>query len=175
MTSHAQSPSPSSDEPADEPAGPSGGVHRRSVLLGATLGGLSLPLLAACGSGDDAASADGSADGSAGGSSSSDASSGAAGSGGASIAASEVPVGGGAVLAAAKVVVTQPTKGTYHAFSAICTHQGCPVNAVQGGEIVCPCHASHFSITDGSPTSGPAPSALAPREVTREGGNLIVT
>jgi Rieske Fe-S protein len=71
--------------------------------------------------------------------------------------------------------VTQPTKGEFKAFSAICTHQGCPVNAVTGGEIVCPCHGSHFSITDGSPTSGPAAKPLAARKVTVDGAQLSVS
>src|SRR5690348_1123610 len=37
-------------------------------------------------------------------------------------AASEIPVGGGAIYKAAKVVVTQPASGQYKAFSAVCTH-----------------------------------------------------
>ena len=36
----------------------------------------------------------------------------------------DVPVGGGAVLAVHRLVVTQPVAGTFHAFSAVCTHQG---------------------------------------------------
>jgi Rieske Fe-S protein len=85
---------------------------------------------------------------------------------------SSVPVGGGTVFANQKVVVTQPTAGTFHAFSAICTHQGCTVNSVSGGTINCPCHGSKFRITDGSVAGGPAKRPLPGRPVSTEGGQL---
>jgi Rieske Fe-S protein len=80
-------------------------------------------------------------------------------------AASAVPVGGGMVYTAAKVVVTQPSKGEYKAFSAVCTHVGCVCNQVADGTINCPCHGSKFKITDGSVVAGPAPSPLAAKTV----------
>ena len=43
------------------------------------------------------------------------------------MASSKVPVGGGVILDNADYVITQPKKGTYKAFSKICTHMGCPV------------------------------------------------
>jgi len=52
---------------------------------------------------------------------------------------------------------------------------------VEGGHIICPCHGSEFSITDGKntqgPNGGPAGSiaALAPRTVTDKGGKLTIT
>ena len=61
--------------------------------------------------------------------------------------ASDIPVGGGAIYTAAKVVVTQPASGQYKAFSAVCTHVGCLVNKVTSGTIDCPCHGSEFRIT----------------------------
>ncbi len=64
------------------------------------------------------------------------------------------------ILKADELVVTQPTAGTFKAFSAICTHQGCLVASVADGKIVCDCHHSTFSISDGSPDSGPASSPL---------------
>lgn len=87
---------------------------------------------------------------------------------------SKVPVGGGVVLDSPTVVVTQPTAGEFKAFSAICTHQGCTVSGVQGGVIVCPCHGSTFSITDGSVQSGPAPSALPSVKTTVSGSDVYV-
>ena len=80
-------------------------------------------------------------------------------------AASEIPVGGGAIYTAAKVVVTQPASGRYKAFSAVCTHVGCLVNKVTGGTIDCPCHGSEFKITNGAVVAGPAPSRLPARQI----------
>ena len=62
----------------------------------------------------------------------------------------DVPVGGGLVLAAQGVVLTQPEAGTFTAFGATCTHQGCAVAEVVGGTINCPCHGSKFAIADAS-------------------------
>src|ERR1700722_1463640 len=36
----------------------------------------------------------------------------------------DIPLGGGVIFTDAKVVVTQPAKGVFKAFSAICTHVG---------------------------------------------------
>ncbi|MCX5210333.1 Rieske (2Fe-2S) protein [Kitasatospora sp. NBC_00240] len=90
--------------------------------------------------------------------------------------ASEVPVGGGKVFREKKIVVTQPTEGQYKAFSAKCTHAGCIVDQVKNNEILCPCHGSRFSITDGSVQgTGPAPTPLPSYQVAVEGGTLKVT
>ncbi len=78
-------------------------------------------------------------------------------------------LGGCFVVAAAKVVVTQPTEGEFKAFSAVCTHQGCVVESSSEGEIPCPCHASRFSLDDGSPVSGPATAPLAAVAITVDG------
>ena len=83
-------------------------------------------------------------------------------------------MGGGTVFADKQVVVTQPEAGTFRAFSAICTHQGCTVNKVAAGTIDCPCHGSKYSITDGSVVRGPARRALAPREITVAGDELLL-
>jgi Rieske Fe-S protein len=80
---------------------------------------------------------------------------------GPSVATSSVPVGGGVILENADYVVTQPSKGSYKAFSKICTHQGCPVAAVENGVIHCNCHGSEYSIKDGSVTNPPATKGLA--------------
>jgi len=78
---------------------------------------------------------------------------------------SEIPVGGGAIYTAAKVVVTQPASGQYKAFSAVCTHVGCIVNKVTNGTIDCPCHGSEFTITNGAVVTGPAPSPLPAKRI----------
>ena len=89
--------------------------------------------------------------------------------------ASSVPVGGGKIFEDQSVVVTQPSAGTFKAFSAICTHQGCTVSSVSGGTINCPCHGSKFKIADGSVASGPAKRPLPGKQVTASGGQLSVT
>jgi Rieske Fe-S protein len=81
----------------------------------------------------------------------------------------EVPVGGGVILAAQRIVVTQPTAGRFKAFSTTCTHQGCEVTSVANGSIMCPCHGSYFSVTDGAPTQGPAKKPLPERTVAVSG------
>jgi Rieske Fe-S protein len=89
--------------------------------------------------------------------------------------AADVPVGGGKVYTAAKVVVTQPSKGKFMAFSAVCTHVGCLCNQVADGTINCPCHGSKFKITDGSVVAGPAPAPLPAAKITVSGGKILLT
>ena len=89
-------------------------------------------------------------------------------------AIADVPVGGGLVLAARDVVLTQPVAGTFKAFSATCTHQGCTVNEVAGGTINCPCHGSKFAVADGSVTAGPAPRPLPEQPVTVQGTSIVL-
>jgi Rieske Fe-S protein len=90
-------------------------------------------------------------------------------------ATSQIPVGGGMIFASQKVVVTQPTAGTYKAFSSTCTHMGCQVNQVTGGLIECPCHGSHYSIVDGSVKAGPAPLPLPAEPITVKSGQIFLT
>jgi Rieske Fe-S protein len=87
---------------------------------------------------------------------------------------SDIPVGGGAIYTAAKVVVTQPASGQYKAFSAVCTHVGCIVNKVTNGTIDCPCHGSEFKITNGAVVTGPAPSPLPARQIKIVDGHVIL-
>jgi Rieske Fe-S protein len=94
---------------------------------------------------------------------------------GPSVATSKVPVGGGVILEDADYVVTQPSKGSYKAFSKICTHQGCPVAEVRGGVIHCNCHGSEYSIKDGSVTNPPAPKPLAEAKTKVFEGEVYVT
>ncbi|WP_235882691.1 Rieske (2Fe-2S) protein [Streptomyces apricus] len=84
----------------------------------------------------------------------------------------DVPVGGGRVLKKEKVVVTQPRKGDFKAFSAVCTHEGCVVAEVKDGTIDCACHGSRFRIADGSVAGGPAPEPLPARRIAVEGDTI---
>ena len=88
--------------------------------------------------------------------------------------ASDIPVGGGAIYTAAKVVVTQPASGQYKAFSAVCTHVGCIVNKVTNGTIGCPCHGSEFKIINGAVVTGPAPSPLPAKQIKIVDGQVIL-
>jgi Rieske Fe-S protein len=85
---------------------------------------------------------------------------------------SEIPVGGGKIFKDEKVVVTQPTKGEFKAFSDICTHQGCQVTSVSGGTINCPCHGSKFHITDGSVANPPADKPLPEKQIRVTGDSI---
>lgn len=89
-------------------------------------------------------------------------------------AASEVPVGGGKIYTAAKVVVTQPARGQYKAFSAVCTHVGCIMSEVANGTIDCPCHGGQFKITNGAVVAGPPPSPLPARQVKVVNGQVVL-
>jgi Rieske Fe-S protein len=89
--------------------------------------------------------------------------------------AGDVPVGGGVIIDDPAVVITQPTEGDFKAFTAICTHQGCLVSSVESNEILCPCHGSRFSATDGSVIQGPATMPLQPAGITVEGGSIVLS
>ena len=148
-----------------------GPTTSRRTMVGGIVGlGVATPLLAACGSSSDSSGASGSSGGSAssgGGSSTS--------TKGAIAKTSDIPVGGGKIFNAEKVVVTQPTSGDFKAFSAICTHQGCVVAEIKSGDIDCNCHGSKFSIKDGSVVNGPATKPLDTLTATVKAGEITVT
>ena len=73
------------------------------------------------------------------------------------VKAADIPVGSGKVFPDAQTVITQPKAKEFKAFSSICTHQGCQVDAVTT-TINCPCHGSKYSITDGSVVNPPGRS-----------------
>jgi len=139
---------------------------RRAVLGGAAAVGAGA-FLAACGSDEPTDSTGGGGDTSDG--------SGDAAAGGSLATTDEVPVGGGTVFKNEKIVVTQPTEGDFKAFTAVCTHQGCVVASVDGDTIQCGCHGSQYNAADGKVKKGPAPKPLAPKKVTVEGNNIVVS
>jgi Rieske Fe-S protein len=118
---------------------------------------------------------DGASTGSAstGGASTGGASTGSAPAASALTSTSDVPNGGGKIIDGPNIVITQPQAGSFKAFTAVCTHQGCIVSTVSGGTINCPCHGSKFSIKDGSVVNGPATRPLAPIAIKVEGTSIV--
>ncbi|MFJ8111514.1 Rieske (2Fe-2S) protein [Streptomyces sp. NPDC096132] len=161
----------------------SSGPARRTVMAAAGAAGLSVALTACGGSDDDSSSSSASSGGTTGSTGSTGASESAStgGTGGGDSAAgsaltttADIPEGGGKIFDSEKVVVVQPTAGTYKAFSAVCTHQGCAVKSIAEGVINCPCHNSNFSIEDGSVKSGPATQALPEVKITVSGDSITL-
>lgn len=148
-------------------------LNRRHVLGGAGALTLGLPVLSACSGDDDGPQTATDPDTSAPAGSSEPSETSESSEGDSALASTaDVPVGGCAVFASAKVVLTQPTEGDFKAFSSICTHQGCTVSASSDGVIPCTCHGSEFSIEDGSVLQGPATSGLAEVDITVEGDSI---
>ncbi len=143
------------------PAAPASGPTRRQVLVagGAVAATAALAACAPARSDDGAAGSP------------------AASAAGTIVKTADVPEGGGTILRDVQVVVTQPSKGTYKAFTAVCTHEGCLVAKVADGAIDCPCHGAQFSISDGSVLGGPAPAPLSavPLSVSSDGSTITLS
>lgn len=85
----------------------------------------------------------------------------------------EVPVGGGLILTDERIVITQPTAGEFKAFTAVCTHLGCTVSAVNDNVISCPCHGSQYDAASGENIGGPAPAPLAEHQIKVKGKKIL--
>ena len=165
MSSQPQSPTP-------EP----GVQDRRTVLRGAAvigLAGAATPLLAACGGSSGADPGSGTGASSAPKTKPTGSGSSAPAGGTALAKTSDIPVGGGKVFPDAQLVVTQPAKGQFKCFTAVCTHMHCIVADVNDGTINCGCHGSKFKIADGSVANGPASSPLAEKPITVKGNEIM--
>ena len=138
-------------------------VTRRSALAGLGLAGLGFASASCATYGDEGAAREPAG-----------AASGDGPARSATVAASDVPVGGGVVLADERVVVCQPEAGKFVAFSAVCTHAGCLVSEVSDGTVNCPCHGSRFGVDDGGVVGGPAPDPLPPHRVTVRSGTVAI-
>jgi len=147
----------------------------RRALAVTALGGLSLPVLAACGGGGGGSSTTAGTPSTDGGASSPASGGGNSTTADALVGTAQVPVGGGVILADQNVVVTQPEKGSFEGFSATCTHQGCLVTSIDDGFIICPCHGSHFAIDTGAPTSDSLATApLGAVDITVSDGRITL-
>ncbi|WP_326691230.1 MULTISPECIES: Rieske (2Fe-2S) protein [unclassified Streptomyces] len=131
---------------------------RRTVLCGAALAALGLTT-AACG--DDSG-------GGSGGSSSSETPDKPVDLG----EAGAVPVGGAKLYHEEKLLVSQPKKGEFKAFSTVCTHKGSILDDIQKGEAVCPLHGSRFHVDTGKVAKGPATKPLPSVPVKESDGKL---
>lgn len=92
------------------------------------------------------------------------------------VASSKVPVGGGIKVETSQgvLMIVQPTRGNFAAFSAICTHAGCEVSRATARAIICTCHDSEFSTTDGAVLAGPASRSLKEFRVVDKNGILFL-
>lgn len=92
-------------------------------------------------------------------------------------ASSDVPVGGviRATADGVSVMITQPQENEFHAFSSVCTHQGCQLNAVKDKTLACPCHASQFDLSTGAVLGGPAETPLPEFTVEVKEGKIWVS
>jgi Rieske Fe-S protein len=84
----------------------------------------------------------------------------------------EIPVGGGQVFEAERVVLVRPAEDEILAYSSVCTHAACMLTVLSAERLQCPCHRSLFDTADGSVLSGPAPSPLPAREIVVEDGEV---
>ena len=87
------------------------------------------------------------------------------------IDANDVPVGSAVIVG--NFIITQPTSGVYHAYSATCPHQGAKISQVNGDTVTCTNHNSVFSITDGAPVSGPSRAGLKEAKLKTDGNNKL--
>ncbi|MER7843095.1 Rieske 2Fe-2S domain-containing protein [Kitasatospora sp. NPDC096077] len=94
------------------------------------------------------------------------------------VAAASVPVGGSAQVkdpaTGDAVYIVQPKAGQYCAFSSVCTHSGCAVDAPRNGQLYCPCHGSRFDAATGAVVNGPAVKPLPRYGVTKDGDQLTL-
>lgn len=69
----------------------------------------------------------------------------------------------------------QPKKGTFLAYSGVCTHQGCTVGYDQAqAQFACPCHGARFDASTGDVVRGPARKPLTRFDVVESNGNVYL-
>lgn len=93
------------------------------------------------------------------------------------VESSKVPVGGGLKVESSSgvLMIVQPTRGNFAAYSAICTHAGCEVTRATASAIICTCHDSEFSTSDGARIAGPASRPLKKFAVVERSGMLFLS
>lgn len=79
-----------------------------------------------------------------------------------------------AVQGAQVNVIIINVAGSFRAFTAVCTHEGCLVDSFNGSRIRCPCHGSEFD-TSGRNVVGPAPRPLVEYRTSFDAAQRVIT
>ena len=90
----------------------------------------------------------------------------------------DIKVGSGKIVTAKgqQILITQPKKGVFKAFSPYCTHQWVMLAGINGTNLVCDQHGAMFDTTTGIRTNrSPARSDLQKYVVTVSGTSVKVT
>jgi nitrite reductase/ring-hydroxylating ferredoxin subunit len=90
----------------------------------------------------------------------------------------DIKVGSGKIVTAKgqQILITQPKKGVFKAFSPYCTHQRVMLAGINGTNLVCDQHGAMFDTTTGVRTNrSPARSDLQKYVVTVSGTSVKVT
>ncbi len=90
----------------------------------------------------------------------------------------DIKVGSGKIVSAKgqQLLITQPKKGIFKAFSPYCTHQRVMLAGINGTNLVCNQHGAMFDTTTGIRTNrSPARSDLQKYVVTVSGTSVKVT
>ena len=93
-------------------------------------------------------------------------------------ATSKISVGGGNIFAlksGAYVLITQPKKNVFRAFSPYCTHQQTLLAGINGSNVICSRHGASYNTTTGQATGGPARGPLTVYSTSVSGGYVYVT
>ncbi len=89
----------------------------------------------------------------------------------------DVRVGGmrSVTVAGRPLLITQPRRGTFRAFDATCTHEGCLVTQLVGTRLVCGCHGAKFDSNTGAAAGGPVVRGLTKIRVSVAKNQVRVT
>lgn len=80
-------------------------------------------------------------------------------------------------VGANQVLIYRENDDVVHAYSAVCTHQGCIVGVQEddtSAPFICPCHASNFEKSTGEAIAGPAQRPLTRHNTAIENGWILV-
>ncbi len=80
------------------------------------------------------------------------------------------------VIVGSQQVLVANAKGKYYAIGNVCTHLGGPLDKgiLDGHEVECPLHGSHFDVTNGQVKRGPATRPEPVYEINVESGSILV-